>query len=83
MLKRFDASGAPWTMIDAIRSPYNAAVLELDANAITVEYSAGNGMDILSNGFKLRDGTYFNSGNGDSFLYMAFASHPFKYALAR
>jgi hypothetical protein len=83
MLKRYSPSGAPWTMIDATRSPYNAAVLELDANATTAEYSAGNGMDILSNGFKLRDSSYFNSGNGDSFLYMAFASHPFKYALAR
>jgi hypothetical protein len=83
MLKRYDASGAPWTMIDVVRSPYNAAVLELDANATTAEYSAGNGMDILSNGFKLRDGSYFNSSNGNVFLYMAFASHPFKYALAR
>ena len=83
MLHRYDASGAPWTIIDATRNPYNAAALELDANVTSAEYSAGNGMDILSNGFKLRDSSYFNSANGNLFVYMAFASTPFKYGLAR
>ena len=83
MLHRYDASGAPWTIIDATRNPYNAAALELDANVTSAEYSAGNGMDILSNGFKLRDSSYFNSSSADTFIYMAFASTPFKYSLAR
>ena len=83
MLHRYDASGAPWSIIDTTRNPYNAANLEVDANVTTAEYSAGSGMDILSNGFKLRDSSYFNSGSGNLFIYMAFASTPFKYGLAR
>jgi hypothetical protein len=83
MLKRYSNSGAPWSMIDTSRSPYNAAVLELDANATTAEYAAGNGMDILSNGIKLRASDYFNSGSGDTFIYAAFAENPFKYSNAR
>ena len=83
MLKRYSAAGAPWTIIDATRNPYNAAALELDANVTSAEYSAGSGMDILSNGFKLRDSSYFNSASADTFIYMAFASTPFKYSLAR
>jgi hypothetical protein len=83
MLKRYNNSGAPWTMIDTSRSPYNAAALELDAHDTVAEYAAGNGMDILSNGIKLRASDYFNSGSGDTFLYMAFAENPFKYANAR
>jgi hypothetical protein len=83
MLKRSTSAGAPWTMIDTSRSPYNAATLELDAHATTAEYAAGNGMDILSNGIKLRASDYFNSGGGDTFIYMAFAENPFKYANAR
>jgi hypothetical protein len=83
MLKRYNNSGAPWTMIDTSRSPYNAAALELDAHDTVAEYATGNGMDILSNGIKLRASDYFNSGSGDTFIYMAFAENPFKYANAR
>jgi hypothetical protein len=83
MLKRSVSAGAPWSMIDTSRSPYNAAALELDANSTAAEYAAGNGMDILSNGFKLRASDYFNSGCGDTFIYAAFAENPFKYSNAR
>jgi hypothetical protein len=40
-------------------------------------------MDILSNGFKMRDGTAFDNGSGNVYIYAAFAENPFKYALAR
>jgi hypothetical protein len=83
MLKRSSAAGAPWTMIDTTRNPYNTAALELDANTSGNEYSVGNGMDVLSNGFKLRDSTYFNTSNGDTFIWAAFAETPFRNALAR
>jgi hypothetical protein len=83
MLKRSSAAGAPWSMIDTSRSPYNAAALELDANSTAAEYAAGNGMDVLSNGFKLRASDYFNSGSGETFIYAAFAENPFKYSNAR
>ena len=40
-------------------------------------------MDILSNGFKLRDSAYLNSSSGDTFIYAAFAEVPFRNSLAR
>jgi hypothetical protein len=40
-------------------------------------------LEILSNGFKLREsGTKFN-GSGNTFIYLAFAESPFKNARAR
>ena len=83
MLKRSSAAGAPWSMIDTSRSSFNAAKAELDANTSDAEATAGNGMDILSNGFKLRDSGAFNSASGATFIYAAFAEAPFKYANAR
>jgi len=83
IIKRSSNAGAPWSMVDTSRNPYNAANLELDANSSDAEFTAGNGMDIVSNGFKLRDSAYFNSNSGDTFIYMAFAEYPFKSALAR
>jgi len=83
MLKRSSAAGAPWSMFDTSRNTYNSTNLELDANVSSAESTSGNGMDILSNGFKLRDSAYLNSSSGDTFIYACFAENPFKYANAR
>jgi hypothetical protein len=83
MLKRSSAAGAPWSMFDTSRNTYNSTNLELDANNSNAESTSGNGMDILSNGFKLRDSAYLNSSSGDTFIYAAFAENPFKNSLAR
>jgi hypothetical protein len=40
-------------------------------------------MDILSNGFKIRDSNIFNNGSGNTLIYAAFAENPFKNSLAR
>jgi len=43
----------------------------------------GTYLDLLSNGFKIRiDSTHYNA-DGGTYLYMAFAESPFKYANAR
>ena len=83
MLKRTSAAGAPWSMFDTSRNTYNSTNLELDANTVSSESTSGSGMDILSNGFKLRDAVYLNSSNGDNFIWAAFAENPLKYANAR
>jgi ribosome-associated toxin RatA of RatAB toxin-antitoxin module len=70
-------------MFDTSRNPYNATNLELDANNSNAESTLSAGMDVLSNGFKLRSATDLNSNSGDTFIYMAFAENPFKYSLAR
>ena len=37
----------------------------------------GYPMDFLSNGFKIRHNDNAWNGNGNNFVYMAFAEHPF------
>ena len=73
-----------WVMFDSKRSPSNIADKKLSPNTIDAENNnsaiggAGyNDIDILSNGFKIRKNNAATNGNGNSFLYMAFAEHPF------
>jgi len=81
MFKRTDSAG-DWWMYDTSRSASNTAVLVLYANSSAAEISDSN-VDILSNGFKLRSATYQPNNSGGTYIYMAFAENPFKYANAR
>ena len=74
-----------WEMIDSTRDPYNESYHFLRSNLSNAEASGSvDGMDILSNGFKPRvaGGGWINA-SGNTFIYMAFAEMPFKYANAR
>jgi hypothetical protein len=81
MRKRTDTT-AYWVVFDTARNTYNVVGEDLYPN----DSLAGSNdfvMDILSNGFKIR-GTGANiNANGGTYIYMAFAENPFKYALAR
>ncbi len=75
-----------WFVIDTSRSAYNVSLDALrpnlsgaEVNSPTTTYS----IDILSNGFKLRTSAADSNTNGATFIYMAFAENPFKYANAR
>jgi hypothetical protein len=82
IFKRSDAA-ASWRIMDTSRSPINATQIEIYPNLSNAEAGAANGMDIVSNGFKLR-GSYAEwNGSGGTYIYMAFAENPFKYSLAR
>ena len=73
-------------MVDTTRDPYGNLVTEvLYANANSVEggIGSGGGLDILSNGFKLKSTNGGFNGYTNTFVYMAFAEFPFKYANAR
>ena len=84
-----------WKIIDTSRSPYNALnPPPLWANANYQEGLRGNGSvntasiyeNILSNGFKLATGASYEvetNESGVTYIYVAFAENPFKYALAR
>ncbi len=72
-----------WFMYDAERNTYNVMDKYLFA-----EGTAGDNtlavFDFTSNGFKIRsNNVHVNTTAGDTYIYMAFAEHPFKYALAR
>jgi hypothetical protein len=70
---------ADWTIVDNKRNTYNpTADKTLNANLNTAEHDGGMDMDILSNGFKVRNAnTDNNSSNAAGIVYMAFAESPF------
>jgi hypothetical protein len=72
-----------WLILDATRNTSNVVTLNLNANQSSAENTYSGWCDFTSNGFKVRgtDGA-INTGSG-LYIYMAFASSPFKYSLAR
>ncbi len=76
-----------WYILDTARDTFNVATTTLAPNqnyADDTNWGANGIMDILSNGFKIRDdGLAFNSTTSSSFIYFAFAETPFKYSRAR
>jgi hypothetical protein len=79
LLKRTDSTGN-WSMYDNERSTYNASTRVLYPNLSNAEDASTDHFDWLSNGFKMKS-TNQNT-NGGTFIYMAFAEHPFKNTLA-
>lgn len=81
LMKRTDSTSS-WYLLDTTRSPINVSVATLYADATSVEdTSTGAQIDFLSNGFKHRN-TGMNV-SGGTYIFMAFAETPFKYARAR
>jgi hypothetical protein len=73
-----------WSVQDTARSPSNVASAVLIPNASSAEATGTDLIDIVSNGFKIRHSSSGNNNNsGDTYVYMAFAEAPFKYANAR
>jgi hypothetical protein len=84
MVKRTDSAGGTWVIMDAARDAYNPKENIMFGNLTNAEtYSSAEARDFLSNGFKLRGtGTGSNASAG-TYVYIAFAETPFKYANAR
>jgi hypothetical protein len=73
-----------WAILDAARNPYNGMDERLHPNLTNATNTgAGVVLDALSNGFKCRNSDSLENGSGNTIIYMAFASNPFKFALAR
>ena len=74
-------SAQDWLMVDPKRIHDGTYLDYLEPN--TNDSEGAVALEILSNGFKLREsGTKFN-GSGNTFIYLAFAESPFKNARAR
>jgi hypothetical protein len=73
-----------WQIFDTSRDPYNASGHWLwpDRSVAETDYSSTYPFDMLSNGLKLRNGSYPNT-SGHTYIYAAFAENPFQNALAR
>lgn len=82
IVKRFNTTG-DWFMFDNKRAENNSADERLVSNETLAESTGLDAFDFVSNGLKLRDTNGAWNGNGDSYIYMAFAENPFKYANAR
>jgi len=86
MIKKSSAASSTygWQLFDTARSPYNVAYLPgLWADASAAEAGSAYGLDILSNGFKIRLDDTNNNATNQTMIYAAFAEFPFKYSLAR
>jgi hypothetical protein len=81
MLKRTDST-SDWRIYDSARTPSNVDDNVLEANTADAEDTASGAIDVLSNGFKLRDAGA-NNISGGTYIYYAVAENPFKYANAR
>ena len=65
-----------WELFDNTRPGYNATGLGLLPNTTAAE-ATGRNIDILSNGIKQRNANGTTNESGDTYIYMAFAEHPF------
>ena len=75
MTKRTNSTSA-WTIFDNQREGYNVDNDELVANTTAAETTTDY-LDLLSNGFKLRSTDADVNASAGTYIYMAFAEHPF------
>ena len=82
LIKLSGSAGGNWIIHDTSRNDANMSAKRLFANTSDIEGS-DNGIDILSNGFKMRSADGSTNTSGVSHIFAAFAESPFKYARAR
>ena len=80
VIAKCSSHSSAWHIVDADID--TNPVGYLNANT-TDTYQDYNHYDLLSNGFKIRDNGTESNRSGGTFIYMAFAEAPFKYANAR
>ena len=77
MTKKTNATGN-WYMNDSARSPANpTSSFGANLYADLTNAESGSGMDILSNGFKIRNTDSSQNTSGGTYIFMAFAENPF------
>ena len=84
LLKNVDnyGTGYDWFIHDTKRDPYNVSDSYIKASQADTEQTY-NMLDILSNGFKLRNNLGSYNQASHTHVWAAFAENPFKYARAR
>tara|TARA_Y100000310_G_scaffold327180_1_gene393140 strand:- start:88 stop:879 length:792 start_codon:yes stop_codon:yes gene_type:complete len=83
IIKRIDSTGS-WHIFDEARNTYNAADTYLLADTTAADDTASsNAIDLLSNGFKLRNVAAGLNASDAYYIFAAFAENPLKYAVAR
>ena len=76
MYKQTNAGTRDWAIVDDKRDTFNVCDEELYANTSDATGDVDL-LDFVSNGFKCRRSHNSQNGDGDTYIYMAFASNPF------
>ena len=86
LIKKYSNSD-DWAVHDNRRADYGTDSNPIDdylkPHSSVAEGDDGASVDFLSNGFKWRINSGMRNQSGESYIYMAFAEQPFKYANAR
>jgi hypothetical protein len=87
MVKQSSSAGNSWMIYDTARATFNVIENTLRANTSEAEDtstgSGGYGVDVVSNGFKVRTTWGGANTSGSTYIFLAFAEQPFKYTNAR
>jgi hypothetical protein len=85
ILIRSTTNARDWLLYDTARATYNVlSEGPLQPNTSGTPYSGSYlNLDILSNGFKVRDSVTNLNASSEVMIYACFAENPFKYSLAR
>jgi len=75
--RRTNASGQGWTIQNPDNQSYNEINNYHFAQSDGSTFTGYAQIDFLSNGFKIRRADAQTNGSGDTYIYMAFAEHPF------
>ena len=78
LLKLSEGINSSWKIYDNKRDPDNPIEKQLYPNSSNAEPSDDARCDFLSNGFKIRTAGSEDNYNNNTFIYAAFAEHPFQ-----
>jgi hypothetical protein len=82
LVKKSDVAGTNWHVVDAARDVYNPEILGLQPNLAAAETSPYT-IDFTATGFKIRTLDAQHNSAGATYVFIAFAEAPTKYATAR
>ena len=82
LIKNADEASENWFLFDSIRDGYNINNHHVHPNISDAE-GDDEVIDLVSNGFKIRTGTSMLNEDAKTFIFLAIAESPFKYANAR
>jgi len=74
------SNGRNWVIYDNKRTPDDGVYLVANTNAAEATDATNHDVSFLSNGFKIRGGSGDINTTNESYIYMAFADQPFKFA---
>jgi hypothetical protein len=83
LVKQATGGGEGWWVFDNKRNAYNVTNSILSPNSSGAEITGDYGIDMVSNGFKIRNSQGFINSSGVTYICAAFAETPLKFSLAR